>query len=205
MLWACHDCLGFYLLFTRSHCPSPFSLLCQAKDRQRELCVMTAALLQVDSPYLINTNCICLTEIVSLYLIIFLLPAFVKGNHRKKYENTRIDKGILSLDDIYTSYVKIHFYIFHTQGKIQKKKKNPINNLKKNTHSIRKAVKSYHEVWQQFTLKVMQWTEGLFLFCFDLITTSKVSDNYFSSLTATILPCSPLHWSKAPLSLFYRH
>lgn len=62
--------------------PLPHACLCQAKDRQRTLCVMAAPLLQVDSPYVINTNCTCLTEIVSLWLIICLLPHFVSGTHR---------------------------------------------------------------------------------------------------------------------------
>lgn len=136
MLWACHDCLGFYLLFTRSHCPSRFCLLCQAKGRQRELCVMTAPLLQVNSPYLINTNCICLTEIFSPLLIICLLPAFVKGNERKTKNRKDMNKQrysfirwyIHSLCKNNLSIICIHMCqykkIWHDHKNNLKKKKN---------------------------------------------------------------------------------
>lgn len=72
--------------------PLPPACLCQANDRQRALGVMAAPLLQVDSPYLIDTNCICLAEIVSPYLIICPLSSFKRGIWRR---NNAKDKDIL--------------------------------------------------------------------------------------------------------------
>lgn len=64
---------------TVSH--SLLASLCQ--DRQRTLCIMAAPLLQVESPYVINTNCTCLTVIVFLCLVIVLLAFSVRINQEK--------------------------------------------------------------------------------------------------------------------------
>lgn len=84
MLWACHDCPAFICYSPDHSVPLPPACLCQSNDRQRALGVMAAPLLQVDSPYLIDTNCICSAEIVSPYLIICPLSSFLKRNPKEK-------------------------------------------------------------------------------------------------------------------------
>lgn len=70
-------------------------LVCNAKDRERALCVMAAPLLQVDN--LINTNCICLTKIVFSCLIIWV------SEETTEKETTWLDV----CDNMWISYVWI--------------------------------------------------------------------------------------------------